>query len=177
MTTWTSPFSSSSPIPLWLDGKQVTTSTTFEVKSPLTGKVLHSAVSASEEDAFAAIAAAKKSLPAWKETKPIDRRELFLRAAAEFEKRKDELWQYCKNETGSTEGYFAFDFGDMLESIKATAGLISSVQARVPVLGESGRSGMVLQEPYGVILAIAPWNAPCVLGVRSILAPLASMLI
>lgn len=32
---------------------------------------------------------------------------------------------------------------------------------------------MVIQEPYGVVLAIAPWNAPCILGLRSFLGPLA----
>ena len=162
-------------IPLWLDGKQVNTSTTFEVISPLTDKSLHSACAATEEDALSAVAAAKKALPAWSATNPSERRDLFLRAAAEFEKRKDELWQYCKTETGSTESYFAFDFGDMLEALKSTAGLITTIQATVPILGEPGRSGMILQEPYGVVLAIAPWNAPCILGTRSFVGPLASM--
>ncbi|GAM36622.1 hypothetical protein TCE0_018r05846 [Talaromyces pinophilus] len=32
---------------------------------------------------------------------------------------------------------------------------------------------MVLQEPYGVVLSVAPWNAPYALGFRACLAPLA----
>lgn len=32
---------------------------------------------------------------------------------------------------------------------------------------------MVIREPYGVVVAIAPWNAPCILGLRSFLGPLA----
>ena len=33
---------------------------------------------------------------------------------------------------------------------------------------------MIVKEPYGVVVAIAPWNAPCILGLRSFLGPLAS---
>lgn len=172
-----SAFSKENPIPLYLDGKQVHTSSTLDVISPLTGQVLHTAAAASESDALAAVAAAHRALPAWAATKPAARRDIFLLAAAEFEKRREELWQFCKNETGSTEPYFAFDFGDMLESLKSCAGLIHSAhQASMPVLGEEGRSAMILQEPYGVVLAVAPWNAPCILGIRSFLGPMASML-
>jgi benzaldehyde dehydrogenase (NAD) len=32
---------------------------------------------------------------------------------------------------------------------------------------------MALKEPVGVILGIAPWNAPIILGVRAIAVPLA----
>ncbi|KAJ2978461.1 hypothetical protein NUW58_g7487 [Xylaria curta] len=33
---------------------------------------------------------------------------------------------------------------------------------------------MVWREPYGVVLAIAPWNAPYILGTRSVLYPIAA---
>lgn len=168
-------FDTSSVIPLWLDGKQVTTSTTFEVISPLTSKPLYRSCAASENDALAAIEAASKAQPGWATTKPSERRDLFLRAASEFERRKDELLEFCKSETATTEPYFAFDFGDCLESVKSCAGLIQgALDGKVPLTLEEGRSAMLIQEPYGVVLSIAPWNAPCILGTRSFLAPLAS---
>lgn len=37
-----------------------------------------------------------------------------------------------------------------------------------------GAITMVFPEPYGVVLGIAPWNAPLVLGLRSVCAPLAA---
>lgn len=72
------------------------------------------------------------------------------------------------------EPYFEFDFNDALESLKSCAGLISSVQGSVPSILDEERSAMVVREPYGVVLSIAPWNAPCILGLRSFLGPLAS---
>ena len=171
----TSTFDNSSTIPLWLNGKVTTTSQSFDVFSPLTEKVLYKVAAATEADALAAVDAAAAAQEAWGATKPSFRRDLFLRAADELVKRKDELWHYCSTETGSTEPYFAFDFNDALESLRSCAGLIhtASVGQTVPV-AEVGRSAMLLPEPYGVVVAIAPWNAPCILGLRSFLGPLAS---
>ena len=36
-----------------------------------------------------------------------------------------------------------------------------------------GTLAMALREPAGVVLGIAPWNAPVILGVRAIAMPLA----
>ena len=108
-------------------------------------------------------------------TKPGFRRDLFLRAAEELVRRKDDLWHFCSTETGSTEPYFEFDFNDALESLKSCAGLIVSAQAgSTPSMLDEDRSAMLVKEPYGVVCAIAPWNAPCILGLRSFLGPLAS---
>ena len=73
-----------------------------------------------------------------------------------------------------SEPYFEFDFNDALESLKSCAGLISTVQGSVPSILDEDRSAMVVKEPYGVVVSIAPWNAPCILGLRSFLGPLAS---
>lgn len=32
--------------------------------------------------------------------------------------------------------------------------------------------GFIFKEPLGVILGIAPWNAPIILGLRAVLAPI-----
>lgn len=175
ITQTASSFDTNSTIPLWLNGKTVTTSDSFDIVSPLTEKVLYKASAASESDALAAVAAAAAAQEAWAATKPSFRRDLFLKAADELVKRKDELWHYCSTETGSTESYFAFDFNDALESLKSCAGLIHSASLGQSIpLSEEGRSSMLLPEPYGVVLSIAPWNAPCILGLRSFLGPIAS---
>ncbi|KAF2724596.1 salicylaldehyde/vanillin dehydrogenase-like protein [Polychaeton citri CBS 116435] len=161
-------------IPLWLAGKEAKTSRTVDVVSPLTGDVLYQASAATEEDVTAAVAAAEAALPAWRSTKPAFRRELFVRAADELVRRKEDLWKFCNTETASTESYFAFDFNNTLEGLKSCAGLIASAsQGTVPQLLDEGRSAMLVPEPYGVVAAIAPWNAPCTLGLRSFLGPLA----
>lgn len=90
-------------VPLWRSGEQIKTTNSFEITSPLTGKVLYRSSAASTEDATVAIAAAQKAFPGWSKTQPSFRRDLFLRAAEEFARRKDDLWHFCSTETGSTE--------------------------------------------------------------------------
>ena len=164
-------------VPLWRNGEQVVTTKTQDIISPMTDEKLYKSSAASADDAVAAVAAAEAAFPAWSRTKPGFRRDLFLRAAEELVRRKDDLFHFCSTETGSTEAYFEFDFNDALDSLKSCAGLIVSVQSgSVPPMLDEGRSAMLVKEPYGVVVAIAPWNAPCILGLRSFLGPLASML-
>lgn len=172
-----SSFNASSTIPLWLNGKEVPASSSFDIVSPLTEKVLYKAAAASEADALAAVEAAAAAQEAWAATKPSFRRDLLLKAADELLKRKDELWHYCHTETASTPDYFAFDHSDALESLRSCAGLIHSASlGQVIPVAEEGSSAMLLPEPYGVVVSIAPWNAPMILGLRSFLGPLASLL-
>ncbi|KAF2206766.1 hypothetical protein CERZMDRAFT_103067 [Cercospora zeae-maydis SCOH1-5] len=162
-------------VPLWRDGQQVQTTSSFDLVAPATGNVLYKASSASVEDCNAAVAAAEKAFPEWSRTKPGVRRDLFLKAADEMVRRKDELWHFANQEVASTDMYFAFDFNDALESLKSCAGLIAAAsgQGFIPDMLDENRSAMVVKEPYGVVVAIAPWNCPCILGLRSFLGPLA----
>lgn len=169
----TSQFSSSSTIPLWLNGREVKTATTFDVISPVTQAKLYSCASASDEDAEAAVATAQEAFKSWSKTKPGFRRDIFLKAAEEFGRRRDELFAYSSSETGAPDNFFAFEFGAAVDACKAVAGLIAASSGSIPTMANEERSAVIVKEPYGVVLGIAPWNAPYVLGLRACLQPLA----
>ncbi|KAK7885866.1 hypothetical protein LTR67_010218 [Exophiala xenobiotica] len=172
--TRTAPLTTSSTIPLWLDGKEVELTSTFDVISPLDQKVLYKASSASEKDAVRAVDAAQKAFKSWSRTKPNHRREIFLRAAELFMSRKDELWNYVAKETGAARSMTAFEHGLAVDGCKAIAGLIQiATTSTSPVVADEGCNALVVKEPYGVVLGIAPWNAPYALGLRACLQPLA----
>ena len=167
-------FDTSSTIPLWLDGKEVKLSSTFDVVSPLDQKTLYKCSAADEEDVQKAITAAEKAFKTWSKTKPNFRRDIFLKAADEFAKRRDELKHYSYSETGVAESMFAFEHNLAYEACKSIAGLIQVAStSNMPVVAEEGGNAMLIKEAYGVILGIAPWNAPYVLGLRACLQPLA----
>lgn len=173
-TGTSSKFDVNSTIPMWIGGQQVTTSLSYDVISPLTDQPLYKAAAATESEVHAAIAAAEKALPEWSETGPAERRELLLRAAAELERRKDEMWRFCNTETASDEPYFAFDIGDSLEAIRSSAGLIGSITGVVPQILNKERSAMLMPEPFGVVASISPWNCGTILSLRAFLGPIAS---
>jgi len=166
-------FEPSSTVPLFLDGKEVVTSTTFDVVSPLDGKTCWKASSASEEDVQAAVASAEKAFKSWSKTKPSTRRDIFIKAAQLLKQKEEESKIYSSTETGAADSMFGFEYNLAYEGCLTLAGLISSVQGSMPSTGQEGRTAIMLREPYGVVLGIAPWNAPHVLGLRACLAPIA----
>jgi acyl-CoA reductase-like NAD-dependent aldehyde dehydrogenase len=66
---------------------------------------------------------------------------------------------------------FGFKINLAVEACNTVAGLISAVRGFVPTVMDDGKSAMVFREPYGVVLSIAPLNAPYILGLRPCLAP------
>lgn len=60
--------------------------------------------------------------------------------------------------------------------IEEAAAAMSSEAAAGQILHSMvpGAYPLVIQEPYGVILGMAPWNAPLILGLRSIVGALAA---
>jgi acyl-CoA reductase-like NAD-dependent aldehyde dehydrogenase len=146
-------------VPLLINGKEVITSTTFDVTSPGTGEKVWQSSSASKNDALNAISAAEKALPTWSKTKPAERRAIMLKAADLLEKRKDESFKYISDETGALETFFGFIFDATVEMLRDTAGRIAgALQGEIPVCGREGTSALLLKEPYGVVFSIAPWS-------------------
>ncbi|KAJ7756220.1 Aldehyde/histidinol dehydrogenase [Mycena metata] len=161
-------------VPLLLNGEEIISSTTIPVTSPVSHKPIWSFSTASSADADAAVAAASAAFPAWSKTKPAARRNILLKAADLLQEREEELKTHMFEETGAALGFGEFNVFTAAELIRDAAGRISSIAGSIPICKDEGTSALVLKEPYGVVLAIAPWNAPYILGVRSVLYPLAT---
>lgn len=75
-----------------------------------------------------------------------------------MEARATELGSYVMEETGAPE-FWSTGFNIPLgsEIFRDAAGRISSIAGSIPTPSDPGTSALILQEPYGVILAIAPW--------------------
>jgi acyl-CoA reductase-like NAD-dependent aldehyde dehydrogenase len=146
-----------SVIPLIINGEDVQTTATFDVTSPVTGNVLHQSSSASVEDAKRAAESSQAAFREWSKLKPHARQQLLLKAASVMEARKEELIQCQREETGALRGFAEFTFGLGVSFLKDWAGRILSLEGSVPTVAAPGQSAIVVKEPYGVILGIAPW--------------------
>jgi len=149
---------SSYTVPLLINGEEITTKTTFSVISPSSHKQIWSASSASLDDVKSAISAAQAAFPAWAKTKPSTRRDIFLKAADIFASRADEAGRYMEEETGSAPAFSSgFNVPLTAEMFKDVAGRCSTITGIIPTCSQEGTSALVIKEPYGVVLGIAPW--------------------
>jgi acyl-CoA reductase-like NAD-dependent aldehyde dehydrogenase len=162
-------------VPLLINGKEVTTATTFSISSPSSHEWIWQSSSASLEDVEAATSAAQAAFPTWSKMKPTARRAIFMKAADIIDSRAEELADYMKLETGAASAFAdGFNVPKAADMLRDVAGRLSTIMGHIPSCEEEGTSALIVKEPYGVVLAIAPWNAPYVLGMRSILYPLAA---
>ncbi|MGG2362311.1 aldehyde dehydrogenase family protein, partial [Salmonella enterica] len=76
-------------------------------------------------------------------------------------------------EIGATAGWALFNLGLAASMVREAAALTTQIAGEVIPSDKPGCLAMALREPVGVILGIAPWNAPIILGVRAIAVPLA----
>ncbi|KAJ7077388.1 Aldehyde/histidinol dehydrogenase [Mycena belliarum] len=161
-------------VPLLINGEEKISASTFPIESPVSHKTIWSCSSASPADADAAITAASAAFAIWSKTKPAARRTIMLKAADLLEQRAAEMQAHMNEETGSVDFFAAFNVATTAEMLRDTAGRCSAILGSIPMCQDEGTAALVLKEPLGVILSMAPWNAPYILGVRAALYPLAA---
>jgi len=154
-------------------GQERKTAKTFERRDPMSGAVATVAAAASKDDAIAAAEAAAAAFPAWSAQGPNARRALLMKAAAALEAKAPQLVEAAMAEIGATEGWIRFNLMLAAGMIREAAALTTQISGEVIPSDKPGCIAMALREPAGVVLGIAPWNAPIILAVRAIAVPLA----
>src|SRR5271155_869522 len=146
---------------------------TFEKKNPFNGQLASQVPAGKREDARRAIEAAHAAFQTWGVTPPALRRGLFLKVADVLERRMPEIAKITAEETGQTFGWGMFNcifsVGQLREAAAQAYGMIGEV---IPT-DLPDTTAMAIRQPVGVVVGIAPWNAPMILGIRAIAAPLA----
>jgi len=146
---------------------------TFTRLNPLTGEIASSAIAMKAADVPAIAAKAAAAFPAWAAMGPNARRAVLLKAAVALESRKDAFVAAMMSEIGATAGWAMFNLGLAAGIVREAAAITTQIAGEVIPSDKPGCLAMALKEPVGVILGIAPWNAPIILGVRAIAVPLA----
>ena len=145
----------------------------FEQHDPYNDESVGVVAAASREDAKAAADAAAAAFPEWSATSPGQRRDLLTAAADLLAERAEEIAATATQETGSTFGFGMFNVGLATEMLRQAAAQAYWVTGEVIPSDVPGLTAMGIRQPAGVVLAIAPWNAPVILGTRSVATPLA----
>ena len=146
---------------------------TFDRLDPVSGAVASRAAAASVVDAMRAADAAAAAFPEWSTVAPGARRALLMKAADALQAKTGEFVEAVVSETGGTPGWAHFNVALAADMIREAAAMTTQISGEVIPSNRPGSIAMAMRQPVGVILSIAPWNAPVILGVRALAMPLA----
>jgi vanillin dehydrogenase len=121
-----------------------------------------------------AVEAAERAFPQWSATAASERGSLLQRASELLMERQAAIAALVTEETNGTLGWGMFN-------VQLGAGMLAYYANQTDLTAEEheipshipGKRAKAVRQPVGVIVGIVPWNAPVVLGVRAVAAPLA----
>ncbi|KAL2844125.1 Aldehyde/histidinol dehydrogenase [Aspergillus pseudoustus] len=164
-----------STIPLIIDGQDILISN-GERRGAIVNKSDHGPVSyqgATKDLAIQAAESSARAYTAWSTTTPRERRRLLLKLAEILRNRAEEVKRVCCEEIQCGPLWADIITNDSIGLIEEYASLTTSVATGSIPFVQRGY-GLVFKEPLGVVLGIAPWNAPVILGLRAVVAPIAA---
>lgn len=172
-TTVTAPLDIAALLP---DGKHLITGewvparskATIDVIDPATGALLARVPRGTAEDIDDAVRSAEAALPAWRDTSPAVRGELLYRWAELVREHDDDINRLEAMEVGHPVGPSPIAARLTYLAGKADKVFGDTLPTRSPDV-----LGLTLREPYGVVGAIIPWNAPGPMTVFNTAAPIA----
>jgi vanillin dehydrogenase len=152
---------------------EATGGSTFERSDPLTGHAVTVAAAAGREDAKRAVEAARDAFGGWAATPAGERRTLLNRAADLLMERAPDVAGIMTEEVGGTFGWGMFNCDLASRMLREAAAQAYSVVGEVIPSDVPGSLAMGVRQPAGVVVGMAPWNAPVILSTRAIATPLA----
>jgi acyl-CoA reductase-like NAD-dependent aldehyde dehydrogenase len=156
-----------------IDGARVGAAKSYDKLNPVTGALVGAVAAASIEDAHKAVDAAGRAFPVWAGMKPGERRALLNKAADLLHARAKDLIGIASQETGATPLWVGFNVHLAENMLREAAAQVYALKGAIIPSDHAGVTAMAIRQPVGVVLGIAPWNAPVILAVRAVAMPLA----
>jgi len=162
-------------IPLWINGAAQPISSPaslFPVISSVQDKALHHAVSATPDDAKAAVDSAATAFRTWRLTAPSYRRDLLLKAADVLKRRAQELIAAQVAETSCPLEFAGLNARSAVLYVKEIAAATTELRGTVPqrMAGPDGKEvgglTVVVREPVGVVMIIPPYASHCHISIH-----------
>jgi acyl-CoA reductase-like NAD-dependent aldehyde dehydrogenase len=145
----------------------------FERRNPANGDIATSAAAATLEDVDRAVKAAQDAYPSWSAMLPGARRALLLKAADVMESYRAQFVERGVAEAGGAPVWYQFNVTLAANMLREAAAMTTQISGEVIPSDVPGSIAMGVRQACGVVVGIAPWNAPVILGTRAVAMPLA----
>jgi benzaldehyde dehydrogenase (NAD) len=140
--------------------------------SPINGEVVSREAAQDRAESLRLATRAAAAFPAWSSRPAGERAQFLLRIAERLEHRAADLGQAMLEEIGAPQDWIRQNQMFACQILRDVAGYAEEVERVESVQDSPDRNSRVERAACGVCLGIAPWNAPLILGVRAIAAPL-----
>jgi malonate-semialdehyde dehydrogenase (acetylating)/methylmalonate-semialdehyde dehydrogenase len=132
----------------------------FDVHNPATGNVIGRTPMSTASDVDAAVQAAAKAFPDWRNTPVNTRAQVLYKFKAKLEQHFDELARLVTTEHGKTLDEARGSVRRGIECVEVACGMPSLMQGTGLEDIATGIDCHVVRQPIGVVAAIAPFNFP-----------------
>ncbi|MBI1622676.1 aldehyde dehydrogenase [Aquamicrobium zhengzhouense] len=116
---------------------------------------------------------AASSFPRWSRTAPEQRRYILEKAADLLLAHRDDFVRLIAEETGGTAAWSDLNLKLGASILREAGAMATQITGEVVPVNKPEAISMALRQPCGVVLSMAPWNAPIVLATRALAWPLA----
>lgn len=116
---------------------------------------------------------AAAAFPVWSATSATARRAVLMRAADLVEQRAEAFVTNICTEIGGTRAWGELNVRLGASILREAGAITTQVAGEVLPSEQPGTLAMGIRQPCGVVLSMAPWNAPVVLSARAVATPLA----
>ncbi len=155
------------------DSRPASTGATFERISPIDGSVASVVAAASIADVDQAIESAHRAFATWSGLTPNERRLRLLKAADLMDAKQAQFLAIGMAETGSTPAWYGFNVMLAANMLREAAAMTTQIDGSIIPSNTPDNMAMGIRVPCGVVVGIAPWNAPVILATRALAMPLA----
>ncbi len=131
-----------------------------DVPNPATGDLLARVPYAEADEVHAAIAAAQRASPEWRETPVVDRARIMFRYGRVLEEHSEELARVVTEENGKTLEEARGEVRRGIEVVEFACGMPTLMMGDVIEDVARGIDSEVVRVPLGVVAGICPFNFP-----------------
>lgn len=137
----------------------------MDVYNPSTGEILARTPCCTEEEVLKAIEAANAAYPAWKNTPPAKRQQIFFKIRELIEQHQDELIDLIAREHGKVLDEAFGDLQKAKEPTEFACGIANHLMGESLMDTSTGIDTVSYREPMGVFAGLAPFNFPAMIPV------------
>jgi len=152
----------------FVDGeyRDAQTDASTPIINPATGEEFARAPVSSAADVDAALQAARRAFPGWRDSTPRERSMALLRIADALEARAEEFVALeCENTGKPVSLTRSEEIPQLVDPVRFFAGCARILEGTSAGEYMTGHTSMIRREPVGVCAQVTPWNYPMLMAV------------